>query len=146
VILRNGRVLRVRDLSAMLHDVVPELVLCCADQPPVEIHAAVLEYCLLANAACTFGAVGVSDGTFGPLLTTPLALQQFSSYLGRVRGQLQGVEVMSASIGWTNTIIGAMMTGDALQHLMGIESVLSRSAIVRLSFQDYSHAVIHRFE
>jgi hypothetical protein len=121
-----------QDLIAISADSQPDIIVCCADTPPIAIHTYVLEYCLDRAVPCIFGAVGIHDGHFGPLL---VEAQQIENMLGHKRRQLElidrlraveeGTGVIPGSISYLNTAIAATIAGEVIDFLSGIKQPVS---------------------
>jgi hypothetical protein len=128
-----------QDLAAVIaksHQ--PNLIVCCADTPPVAIHTYVLEYCSANNTPCVFGAVGIHDGGFGPLLAESSHIENL---LAHKRQQLQmlqqltavdeGTGVIPGSISYLNTAVAATIAGEAIDFISGLKPPVSLNSAWR---------------
>jgi hypothetical protein len=143
------RVSSSADLDRILTgDLKPDVVVGCADTPPVENHIFVLEYCIKNNAICTFGGLGIHHGHVGPLLTETSHQEQ---YLAHRRQQLEfvnqltaaqegGTGIPSGSMCYMAATITSLMISDLIDFLAGIKTQLSLNTLWR--FDPYSKSVI----
>ncbi len=128
------------DLATLLNknNLQPDLVLCCADTPPVAIQIFILEYCIKYQAICTFAGVGIHHGHFGPLL---LDIGRMVQCLAHKQQQLKmisalesldvGTGVISGSISYLNTTVISLAIADAIELLAGIGSPPSLNRVLR---------------
>jgi molybdopterin/thiamine biosynthesis adenylyltransferase len=140
------RISSAADLSALLGgDLQPDLVVCCADTPPIAIHTFILEYCIQHQAICTFGSVGIHHGRIGPLLVEQSAMerclqhkQQQLDILEQLESTAAGTGIIAGSISYLNTTIACLMVGDVIDILSGIKTPSSLNTIWRYNPNDKS--------
>jgi molybdopterin/thiamine biosynthesis adenylyltransferase len=128
------------DLSTLLADnqLQPDVILCCADTPPIAIQTFVLEHCIKHSTICTFMGVGVHHGHFGPLLVETSHMeqclahkqQQLNMITALVSGDA-GTGVISGSISYLNTTVISLMITDLIELLAGIRSPSSLNRLWR---------------
>jgi hypothetical protein len=132
VTVYHQRIDSAQDLVDLTAGNLPNLIVCCADTPPVAIHTYVLEYCLNRNVACVFGAVGIHDGHFGPLLVENSHIENVLNHkrqqlelIDRLRAVEEGTGVIPGSISYLNTAIAATIAGEVIDFLSGIKPPIS---------------------
>lgn len=128
------------DLSLLLtsNNLQPDIILCCADTPPVAIQTFILEHCIKHQTICTFGGVGIHHGHFGPIL---VEISHMEQYLIHKQQQLEmisalassevGTGVISGSISYLNTTVISLMIADVIELLAGIRSPSSLNRVLR---------------
>jgi molybdopterin/thiamine biosynthesis adenylyltransferase len=136
------------DLDRLLGgDLQPDVMIGCADTPPVAIHIYIVEYCLKNNVICTFGGLGIHHGQVGPLLTEASHQQR---YLEHRQQQLQFISQLTAadsgngitagSISYMAATVSSLMVADVIDLLAGIKNPPSLNTIGR--YNPYSRSVI----
>jgi molybdopterin/thiamine biosynthesis adenylyltransferase len=117
------------DLSTLLTDnrLQPDIILCCADTPPIAIQTFVLEHCIKHGTICTFMGVGVHHGHFGPLLVETSHMEQCLAHKQQQLNMITslaagdtGTGVISGSISYLNTTVISLMITDVIELLAGI--------------------------
>lgn len=145
IVTHTRKILAAADLHKILAARRPDVVLCCADIPPIQIQIAVMEYCLTKGVPCTFAAVGVHSGSFGPLLVGQEPARKYLDYLRRQlkRFRTDDLSVVSASSGVTNSLTALLMTADVVLYLSGVHRLRSLNTSVLYRFADQTSEVVH---
>ncbi|MCP6082601.1 hypothetical protein NL341_26760, partial [Klebsiella pneumoniae] len=61
-----------------------DLIICCADEPKGAIQSYVANAALITSTPALFGAVGINNGTLGPLLKDRSSLQAYLRWIKEV--------------------------------------------------------------
>jgi hypothetical protein len=135
------------DISRLLaaKDLQPNLIIGCADTPPIAIQTFILEYCIEHRVACTFGGVGIHHGRIGPLFVDPNRMEQCLAHkrqqleiMDKLESTGSGMGIISGSISYLNTIISSLIIADAIDLLAGIRTPLSLNTIWKYTWADRS--------
>jgi molybdopterin/thiamine biosynthesis adenylyltransferase len=135
------------DISQLLaaKDLQPDLIIGCADTPPIAIQTFILEYCIKHRVACTFGGVGIHHGRIGPLFVDPNRMEQCLAHkrqqleiMSELESITSGTGIISGSISYLNTIISSLIVADAIDLLAGIRTPLSLNTIWKYTCADRS--------
>jgi molybdopterin/thiamine biosynthesis adenylyltransferase len=135
------------DISRLLavKDLQPDLIIGCADTPPIAIQTFILEYCIQHQISCTFGGVGIHHGRIGPLFVDPNRMEQCLVHkrqqleiMGELESTSPGMGIISGSISYLNTIISSLIVADAIDLLAGTRTPLSLNAIWKYTWADRS--------
>lgn len=122
------------------------LVICCADTPPILIQNIVLQSCMKNNIPCGFSGVGIHSGYWGPIIVDTNIMEKYydlNNKLIKSHTNSNNINIISASIGFTNTIISTFFSKDIIMHLAGLSNTYSLNKIVNFNFNNYS---INQFE
>lgn len=96
-----------------------DIMICAADTPPCYLQRMVTDASIAADVPCIFCGVGIEGGTIGPLLVDSSSKELFrNSYNAFIEANAQ-IFPSSASIGVTNSIIGAYLASDVIFFLAG---------------------------
>ncbi|MBD2607448.1 ThiF family adenylyltransferase [Scytonema hofmannii FACHB-248] len=111
----------------------PDVILCCADTPPIAIHSLILDYCIQENIMCTFGSVGVYEGYIGPLLIESSHMNNFLQHTKYLQEELilDNLNVISSSISYLNTLIATLMTADVIDLISQVKIPSSLNATLK---------------
>lgn len=133
---RKRRIYSMEDLYTGLENLEkPDLILCCADTPPIFIQSWIAEYCIQENIPCMFSGVGVYHGIVGPLLTDKSHIEKFLQHNQELEKGLDdnSSTVVSSSISYLNTLIGTLMISDVIKFLSSISQPLSLNATLQFN-------------
>jgi molybdopterin/thiamine biosynthesis adenylyltransferase len=127
------------DLDRLLSgDLQPDVLIGCADTPPIAIHISILEYCIKNNVICTFGGLGIHHGHVGPLLTEKshqeryLAhRQQRLQFISRLTAADLGTGIATGSISYMAATISSLMVADVIDLLAEIRIPPSLNTVGR---------------
>jgi molybdopterin/thiamine biosynthesis adenylyltransferase len=136
------------DLDRLLAgDLKPDVIVGCADTPPVAIHISIVEYCIKNNVTCTFGGLGIHHGHVGPLLTEASHQQQYLEhrqqqlqFISRLTAADAGVGIAAGSISYMAATVSSLMVADLIDLLAGIKNPPSLNTVGR--YNPYSRSVI----
>lgn len=145
VVTVERRIARASDLADVLGDGAVDLVLGCADTPPVVVERAIVEACVAAGVPCTFSGVAVRVGTVGPLLADRASALAYLAHLRALEPVAAALRPTPASIGTTNTLIATLMTHDVVQFLAGELDVPTRATQWRYTFADHDYRPVRRW-
>ncbi len=142
------RVSNSADLDRLLvGDLQPDVIVGCADTPPIAIHIYILEYCLKNNVICTFGGLGIHHGHVGPLLTEASHQQQYLEhrqqqlqFISRLTAADAGNGITTGSISYMAATVSSLMVADLIDWLAGIKNPPSLNTVGR--YNPYSRSVI----
>ncbi|MBI3535169.1 MAG: ThiF family adenylyltransferase [Deltaproteobacteria bacterium] len=100
----------------------PDLIVCAADTPPVDIQMWIARMTLEFAIPTIFGGVGMFSGTLGPLLSTRESANKFYLLCKKIKeNKLNFNSVLSPSICFTNNAIANMIAEDAAWFLSNIK-------------------------
>jgi molybdopterin/thiamine biosynthesis adenylyltransferase len=126
-------------------DLQPNLIIGCADTPPILIQTFILEYCIQHQISCTFGGVGIHHGRIGPLFVESTRMekclvhkQQQLQIMAELESTAPGTGIISGSISYLNTVISSLIVADAIDLLAGIRTPLSLNTIWKYNWADRS--------
>jgi hypothetical protein len=126
-----------------LADFQPNLIIGCADTPPIAIQTFILEYCIQQQIFCTFGGVGIHHGRIGPLFVESSRMekclahkQQQLQIMAELESTAPGTGIISGSISYLNTVISSLIVADAIDLLSGIRTPLSLNTIWKYTWAD----------
>lgn len=111
----------------------PDIIICCADSPPIEIRSIVLNYSISSNTPCLFGSVGVRDGVIGPLLTEKEYMKKFLARNQEMSLKVKGssLTTVSSSISYLNTIVGCLMSAEIVDWITKIRDPRSLNTVLQ---------------
>jgi molybdopterin/thiamine biosynthesis adenylyltransferase len=135
----SGRIERAATLDALLGDRHVDLVVCCADTPPIVIQLALCEWARVHHSSIIFGAVGLANGHVGPLLTNELDMLSHENVLQEALKVIGSSKLRphSGSIGWTNALISALVTGETVRFLSGYLAPSSKNQVLEYDFENH---------
>jgi molybdopterin/thiamine biosynthesis adenylyltransferase len=126
-------------------DLQPDLIIGCADTPPILIQTFILEYCIQHQIYCTFGGVGIHHGRIGPLFVESTRMekclahkQQQLQIMAELASTAPGTGIISGSISYLNTVISSLIVADVIDLLAGIRTPLSLNTIWKYNWADRS--------
>jgi molybdopterin/thiamine biosynthesis adenylyltransferase len=127
------------DLDRLLvGDLQPDVIVGCADTPPIAIHISILEYCLKNNVICTFGGLGIHHGHVGPLLTEASHQQRYLEhrqqqlkFISRLTAADAGIGIANGSISYMAATVSSLMVADLIDLLAGIKTPPSLNTVGR---------------
>jgi molybdopterin/thiamine biosynthesis adenylyltransferase len=136
------------DLDRLLvGDLQPDVIVGCADTPPVVIHISIVEYCLKNNIICTFGGLGIHFGQVGPLLTEASHQQRYLEhrqeqlkFMSRLTAADGGTGIPTGSISYMAATVSSLMVADLIDLLAGIKTPPSLNTLGR--YNPYSRSVL----
>jgi molybdopterin/thiamine biosynthesis adenylyltransferase len=135
------------DISRLLKltNLQPNLIVGCADTPPIAIQTFILEYCIQHQVFCTFGGVGIHHGRIGPLFIESTRMekclvhkQQQLQIMAELASTAPGTGIISGSISYLNTVISSLIVADVIDLLSGIRTPLSLNTIWKYNWADRS--------
>lgn len=120
---RKGWVRSASDIEAMLPPVPPTMLISAADRPARDVVSAVAAFCAGTQVPFLGGACGFQTGCFGPLIL-PTEARAYIDSRKRAASEAAALGVIdqstqAVSFGPLNTIVGAFMAREALEHLVG---------------------------
>jgi molybdopterin/thiamine biosynthesis adenylyltransferase len=123
----------------------PNLIIGCADTPPILIQIFILKYCIQNQITCTFGGVGIHHGRIGPLFLETTRMekclahkQQQLQIMEQLESTAPGTGIISGSISYLNTVISSLIVADVIDLLSGIRTPLSLNTIWKYNWADRS--------
>lgn len=123
------------DLISILQKEAPDIVICAADNPFLDIRISVLKSCINQNIPCIFGGVSINTGQYGPALITKAKMQKYLNKLINIRDLVQCNNINKASFGPTNSIISACMAIDTIMVLLNKKALIkSLNSIREINF------------
>lgn len=131
-------------LEKVLAENRPDFVFCCADYPLLRIKEWVARSARSAGVPCTFGNVGVTAGTVGPLLVSDKAKEAYADHMAQVARTLSDVldkTTIKSSIGPVNTFVGTQMAFDWLMGVVLKRETKSLNRTLELNYLDWSAVV-----
>ena len=138
----------VRTVSELIRPgEVPNMIICCADTPPILIESIICKCAIEHSMTALFGGVGVHSAVLGPLLSTQVGLE---SYLMANSADLTNpigsdLHPTRASFGVTNTISGALLAKSAIEFLAGISTSSLHNRQLLLTFSDFHTTTLWQF-
>jgi molybdopterin/thiamine biosynthesis adenylyltransferase len=128
-----------QDLDRLLvGDLKPNVIIGCADTPPVAIHISIVEYCIKNNVTCTFGGLGIHHGHVGPLLTETSHQERYLEhrkqqlqFISRLTAADSGNGIATGSISYMAATVSSLMVADLIDLLAGIKTPPSLNTIGR---------------
>lgn len=130
-------------LKAMLVEIKsPILLLCCADEPPVDIRIICLEAVKSLPVAVYFGNVGLYKSALGPLIDSEECRIRYCHYLSEIRANFKSTPwtVSRASIGPLNEVMSGLMAWDIFLFISGIATPETLGAQILVDIQALSRA------
>lgn len=136
------------DLDRILvGDLKPDVIVGCADTPPIAIQIFILEYCIKNNTICTFGGLGIHHGQVGPMLIEKSHQEQYLEHrqqqlqiIGRLTAAQAGMGIPPGSICYMATTIASLTMADLIDQLTGIKNPPSLNTLWR--YDPYSKSTI----
>jgi molybdopterin/thiamine biosynthesis adenylyltransferase len=136
------------DLDRILvGDLKPDVIVGCADTPPISIQIFILEYCIRNNTICTFGGLGIHHGQVGPMLTETSHQEQYLEHrqqqlqiISRLTSAQAGTGIPTGSICYMATTIASLTMADLIDQLTGIKNPPSLNTLWR--YDPYSKSVV----
>lgn len=122
-------------LNTICEKNIPDLIICCADKPPLDIRIWHTQICIEKNIPVIFGGVGLHDGNIGPFLTNKADALKYLTKLEQCKTIVNIEEVISPSICWTNSLMAILMAGDILKFLSQTEEPLSKDKCIKINFK-----------
>lgn len=123
-----------------------DLILCCADTPPIAINSYIAEYCIQKNIMCMFGSVGVYYGYIGPILKEKTHIKNFLQYQKEMQKQLDtNLVVISSSISYLNTLVATLITANVIELLADIKTPSSLNKTLQYQFDDSRLVTIYQW-
>lgn len=116
-----------------------DFIACCADMPQGIIQKIVSECARDYKIPCSFCGVHLHYGTWGPLLCKNGDYEKFveiNSKLYNSKHELRPMKPISASIGFTNSLVSSLYSKDIIMFLLGHEQVPSLSNIMKFDFRE----------
>ena len=113
------------EIVKMIQEENPNILICAADTPFIDLRINVLKACIKTNTPCLFGGVSVFSGQYGPTFITKTKMKTYLKKLERVKSYVINSNVTKASFGPTNSIISAYMSLDIFMLLLGKKQYIS---------------------
>lgn len=131
VVKYNMRISGPQDINKIIKDnELIDMVLCCADTPPIDIELYILTELLNKKIAYLGSGVGIFKGSIGPLLIDVKNKVKYINQLNKSKSILNVLTNCSASYGITNTIISALMANECIEYLLtGKSKTLNKTLI-----------------
>jgi len=104
----------------------PDIVINCADTPPLWIELFLLSPMIRTNTAYIACGVGLDSGTIGPFLKTKKEKQAELKSLKSVADRLFYTSTCFSSFGPTNSIIADILAQDVCNYLVGLPTIASK--------------------
>lgn len=100
-----------------------DIVLCCADYPPVDIELFILQSLMGRKIAYLVSGVGIYKGSIGPILTNDKARCKYIENLNKSKRVLDTLVNCSASFGITNTMVSTIMASQCIDYLLNFKPI-----------------------
>ena len=113
-----------------------DIVLCCADTPPLKIEQYIVSAILDKKVAYLSAGVGINKGIVGPLLTNKKNKIDFLNNLNKSEDVLDCVTNCPASFGITNSLISIIMANECINYLLGLETPTLNHSLM-MDFNNY---------
>lgn len=125
-----------------------DLIICCADEPKGAIQSYVAKAAVHARASALFGAVGINNGTLGPLLKDRSSFQSYLRWIKEAHSVCKKTIVPAhfPSNGITNSIIANLIAWDAFRYLAKIGPSKIEACTLSLSFKSCEFTKKQAFE
>lgn len=104
----------------------PDIVVNCADTPPLLIELFLLSPILNTNTAYIACGVGLDSGTLGPFLKTRSEKKSELKMLKSVANRLSYTSTCFSSFGPTNSIIVDIIANDICNYFVGLPTIISK--------------------
>jgi molybdopterin/thiamine biosynthesis adenylyltransferase len=136
------------DLDRLLPaELKPDVIVGCADTPPIAIQTFILEYCIKHDTICTFGGLAIHHGQVGPILTEKSHQERYLAHrqqqleiIGRLTAAQAGTGIPTGSICYMATTIASLVIGDLIDLLTGIKNPPSLNTVWR--YDPYTKNVV----
>lgn len=120
-----------------------DMILCCADTPPIKIEQYILEPIMRNNKiAFLTSGVGIYKGSVGPLLIDYSHKKDYYDNLTKTYEMLDCTTNCSPSFGITNSLISLIMANECVNFLLG-NKPLSLNKILTFYFSNYTMEIIN---
>lgn len=127
------------DLDRLLTgDLKPDIIVGCADTPPIAIQTFILEYCIKHDVICTFGGLAIHHGLVGPILTEKSHQERYLVHrqeqlqiISRLTAAQSGTGIPTGSICYLPTTIASLVIGDLIDLITGIKQPPSLNTVWR---------------
>ena len=90
-----------------------------ADMPPYCLQKNIVESSIKLNVPCIFGGVGITEGSYGPLLTNKSCKIKYLKNINNILSKVNYFFPCKSSFGVTNSIISTYMSWDIIMYLLG---------------------------
>jgi molybdopterin/thiamine biosynthesis adenylyltransferase len=136
------------DLDRLLSgEFKPDVIVGCADTPPIAIQTFILEYCIKHDVICTFGGLAVHHGLVGPILTEKSHQERYLAHrlqqmqlISHLTAAQSGTGIPTGSICYLATTIASLVIGDLIDLLSGIKQPPSLNTAWR--YDPYSKSIV----
>ena len=118
-----------------------DIVLCCADTPPIDIEIMLLTPLLKRDIAFLTSGVGIYKGSVGPLLCDYTHKKRYLQNLLKSKEILDTATNCSASYGITNAIISTLMADQCIKYLINGKSMVLNKILIYY-FQNFDTELI----
>jgi molybdopterin/thiamine biosynthesis adenylyltransferase len=125
----------------------PDVIVGCADTPPIAIQTFILEYCIQHDTICTFGGLAIHHGLVGPILTEKSHQERYLAHrqqqleiIGRLTAAQSGAGIPTGSICYLANTIASLVIGDLIDLLTGIKHPPSLNTVWR--YDPYTKNVV----
>ena len=134
------------DIDEIISKHNPDIIVCAADTPYLDIRISILETCLKHFKPCIFGGVGIEKGQYGPTLTTKKSMRNYLIQLKNIKEKIIGSNINKASFGPTNSIIAAYMAIDIIMALINSKkNIASLNSIHEINFKKGNNYEVKKF-
>ena len=122
IVCHNKKILFYSDMSEILLQTNKnDLLVCCADSPPLKIEKILIESSYKNDIAFITAGVGINIGSIGPLLITKRAKKRYVSLIERKLSETKKMEVLKYSDGITNSYISLLLAKAVISYILEIK-------------------------
>lgn len=131
VVKYNTKISHSADIQKLIYDNNDiDIVLCCADTPPIDIELYILKNLIGSKIAYLGSGVGIYKGSVGPLLIDDKNKQKYVEQLNKSKNILDTLTNCSASYGITNTIISTLMASECINYLFNCKPITLNKTMI----------------
>lgn len=132
----NKKILSSTDLLDIFKQEVPDIIICAADTPFLDLRIAIIETSIKLKTPCVFGGVSILDGQYGPYLISNKNKNNYLNELIKFKTIVAMNNTNKASFGPTNSIISSYMAMDIIFGLLGYKrKITSLNKIITVNFE-----------
>lgn len=108
---------RSEDLNQIYMKEKPDFMVCGIDTPPIHAKINIAKFCSGIKIPCIYGSVGITSGSYGPLLDHETNINAFINFLNAIKEiyMLEDIRPVSGSLCSTNSIIASNIALDIVK-------------------------------